>query len=62
MVRKKKTPKDKALEYFDDFYANVYKNSWKNIRAALLKKNSKYMAVVNNFSDTEKIRSNLEVN
>ncbi|XP_043803348.1 5-methylcytosine rRNA methyltransferase NSUN4 isoform X2 [Apis laboriosa] len=60
VVKKKKTTKDKALEYFDDFYANIYKNSWKNIRTALLKKDSKYMAVVNNFSDTEKIRSNLE--
>lgn len=61
VVRKKKTTKDKALEYFDDFYANVYKNNWKDIRTALLKKESKYVAVVNNFSDTEKIRSNLEL-
>ncbi|XP_076755521.1 5-methylcytosine rRNA methyltransferase l(2)10685 [Xylocopa sonorina] len=59
-VKKRRTPKDKALEHFDDFYGNVYGNRWPDIRSALLKQESKYMAVVNNFSDTERIRSELE--
>ncbi|KOC59598.1 Putative methyltransferase NSUN4 [Habropoda laboriosa] len=60
-LRKKKTPTDKALEHFDDFYASVYQDSWPNIRAALLKEECKYMAIVNNFSDTERIQSDLEL-
>ncbi|CAK9809363.1 5-methylcytosine rRNA methyltransferase NSUN4 [Anthophora plagiata] len=60
-LKKKKTAKDKALEHFDEFYAAVYENNWLDIRAALLKEESKYIAVVNNFSDTERIRSDLEL-
>lgn len=59
-LRKRKSPKDKALEHFDEFYANVYGTKWPGIRAALLKEESKYIAIVNNFSDTEKVRSELE--
>ncbi|XP_076626824.1 5-methylcytosine rRNA methyltransferase l(2)10685 [Colletes latitarsis] len=61
VLKKKKTAKDKALEHFNEFYGTVYGDSWKDIRAALLKENSKYLAVVNNFSDTDRIRSNLEL-
>ncbi|OAD52181.1 Putative methyltransferase NSUN4 [Eufriesea mexicana] len=52
---------DKALEHFDDFYASVYEDTWPDIRCALLEEESKYMAIVNNFSDTERVRSNLEL-
>ena len=56
-----KTAKDKALEHFDEFYANVYGRKWPDIRAALLKEETKYIAVVNNFSDTDRVKSELEV-
>ncbi|XP_012288195.1 5-methylcytosine rRNA methyltransferase NSUN4 [Orussus abietinus] len=57
---KAKTPKDKALEHFDDFYASVYGKTWESIRAALLSEHNKCMAVINNFSDTERVFSSLE--
>lgn len=58
-MQKKKQIKDKALESFDDFYGSVYGARWKSIRAALLTKH-KYMALVNNFGDTEKTIEELE--
>ncbi|XP_053973827.1 5-methylcytosine rRNA methyltransferase NSUN4 [Hylaeus volcanicus] len=61
VLRKKKTAKDKALQHFDEFYGSVYGDNWQVIRAALLKEESKYIAVVNNFSDTERIKSDLEL-
>ncbi|CAL7946971.1 unnamed protein product [Xylocopa violacea] len=60
IVKKRRTPKDKALEHFNDFYGSVFGDRWIAIRCALLKEESKYVAVVNNFSDTERIRSELE--
>lgn len=50
-----------ALKHFDEFYGNVYGQSWKYIRAALLIERHKYMAVVNIFSDVDRIKSELEV-
>lgn len=58
-MQKKKFPKDKALENFDDFYGSVYGNRWKSIRAALLSPH-KYVALVNNFGDTEETIASLE--
>ncbi|XP_050457646.1 5-methylcytosine rRNA methyltransferase NSUN4 isoform X2 [Cataglyphis hispanica] len=51
---------DKALKHFDEFYGNVYGKSWEDIRAALLMETHKYMAVVNSFSDIDRIKSELE--
>ncbi|KMQ95570.1 methyltransferase nsun4 [Lasius niger] len=51
---------DRALKHFDEFYGNVYGKSWEDIRAALLKETHKYMAVVNSFSDIDRIKSELE--
>lgn len=61
MLKKKKTHMDKALKHFDEFYGNVYGKSWENIRAALLAEEHKYMAVVNSFSDIDRIKLELEV-
>ncbi|XP_029157751.1 5-methylcytosine rRNA methyltransferase NSUN4 [Nylanderia fulva] len=60
VIRKKKTHMDKALAHFDEFYANVYGKSWEDIRTALLQETHKYMAVVNSFSDIDRIKSELE--
>ncbi|CAD1475070.1 unnamed protein product, partial [Heterotrigona itama] len=60
-LKKMQTAKDKALEHFDEFYANVYGKKWPDIRAALLKEETKYIAVVNNFSDPDRIKSELEL-
>ncbi|XP_012250253.1 5-methylcytosine rRNA methyltransferase NSUN4 [Bombus impatiens] len=60
-LKKKKAAKDKALEHFNEFYAGVYGDEWPDIRAALLSEESKYMAVVNNFSDPERIQPELEL-
>ncbi|KAK2585917.1 hypothetical protein KPH14_010501 [Odynerus spinipes] len=59
-LKKKKTHKDRALAYFDDFYAKVYGKSWDDIRTALLQEDNKYIAVVNNFSDADRIQTVLE--
>ncbi|XP_076675344.1 5-methylcytosine rRNA methyltransferase l(2)10685 [Andrena cerasifolii] len=61
ILKKKKTSKDKALQHFDEFYGCVYGSGWADIRAALLADGSKYIAVVNNFSDSDRIRSDLEL-
>lgn len=60
VIKKKTHPKDKALEHFDDFYGSVYGKQWKSMRLALLSPH-KYMAIVNNFSNAEKISQELEV-
>lgn len=62
MLRRKKPSTKKALLHFDDFYQSVYGDDWENIRSALLAKHHKYVAIVNNFSDTERICKELEVN
>lgn len=51
----------RALKHFDDFYGNVYGKSWENIRTALLMEEHKYMAIVNSFSDIDRIQLELEV-
>ncbi|XP_030382934.1 5-methylcytosine rRNA methyltransferase NSUN4 isoform X2 [Scaptodrosophila lebanonensis] len=56
----KKTNCDRALESFDDFYGSVYGTRWKNMRVALLTEH-KYIAMVNNFGDTEQTCSMLEM-
>ncbi|KAL6258391.1 hypothetical protein P5V15_010349 [Pogonomyrmex californicus] len=60
VIKKKKTHMDKALKHFDEFYGNVYGESWNDIRTALLAEEHKYMAVVNSFSDIDRIKSELE--
>ncbi|XP_071559511.1 5-cytosine rRNA methyltransferase NSUN4 [Temnothorax nylanderi] len=60
VVRKKKTHMGRALKHFDEFYGNVYGKSWENIKTALLAEEHKYMAVVNSFSDMDRIKSELE--
>ncbi|KYN29676.1 PREDICTED: 5-methylcytosine rRNA methyltransferase NSUN4 [Trachymyrmex cornetzi] len=60
VIKKKKTHMGKALKHFDEFYGDVYGKSWENIRSALLIEEHKYMAVVNSFSDIDRIKSELE--
>ncbi|XP_071452006.1 5-cytosine rRNA methyltransferase NSUN4 [Hetaerina americana] len=52
VIAKKKNPKYKALQHFDDLYKSFYGSQWPSIRVALLSE-SKYCAVVNNFGDSE---------
>lgn len=52
---------DTALKHFDEFYGNVYGKSWEHIKTALLMEEHKYMAVVNSFSDIDRIKLQLEV-
>jgi len=59
VIKKKIHPKDKALEHFDDFYGSVYGNRWKSLRLALLSPH-KYIAIVNNFGNPEKVSQELE--
>lgn len=59
MLRKKQSPKDRALISFDDFYGSVFGNRWKSIRLALLCQH-KYIALVNNFGDTDETIQALE--
>uniref|UniRef100_A0A0A9WF62 NOL1/NOP2/Sun domain family member 4 n=1 Tax=Lygus hesperus TaxID=30085 RepID=A0A0A9WF62_LYGHE len=58
-LKKQKGATHKALEYFDDLYGNVFGRDWPSMRVALLTQ-SKYVALVNNFSDTERIIPYLE--
>ncbi|XP_012535775.1 5-methylcytosine rRNA methyltransferase NSUN4 [Monomorium pharaonis] len=60
VLKRKKTHMDKALNHFDEFYGNVYGKSWESIRTALLMEEHKYMAVVNSFSDINRIKAELE--
>lgn len=59
MKDKKIFPKHRALEHFDDFYKSVFGDKWPSIRVALLSP-QKYVALVNNFGDTEKTCEKLE--
>ncbi|KAJ8712156.1 hypothetical protein PYW07_004998 [Mythimna separata] len=52
-LKKKTGPKYKALNHFDEFYGSVFGNKWEPMREAMLRR-SKYVAVVNNYGDTEK--------
>ncbi|KAH8263501.1 hypothetical protein KR044_010006 [Drosophila immigrans] len=60
VLQHKKNNCDRALDSFDDFYGSVYGGRWKNMRAALLTEH-KYVAMVNNFGDTEQTCSMLEM-
>ncbi|XP_058124736.1 5-methylcytosine rRNA methyltransferase NSUN4 [Anopheles ziemanni] len=51
--QKKQFPKDRALANFDDFYGSVFGARWKSVRIALQCEH-KYVALVNQFGDTEK--------
>ncbi|XP_018326441.1 5-methylcytosine rRNA methyltransferase NSUN4 [Agrilus planipennis] len=57
--QRKILPKDRALEHFDEFYLQVFGNKWSSVRQGLLGK-QKYVAVINNYSDTEQVISTLE--
>lgn len=58
---KKKSNKQKALVHFDDFYNSVFGQRWPSIRAALLTEH-KYVALVNNFCDSQRTKQQLEEN
>ncbi|KOB75186.1 putative methyltransferase NSUN4, partial [Operophtera brumata] len=58
-LKKKDSPKYKALNHFDDFYGSVFGDKWAPMREALLRRN-KYVAVVNNYGDTEETIEFLE--
>ncbi|EFN84325.1 Putative methyltransferase NSUN4 [Harpegnathos saltator] len=60
VIKRKKTAKHVALKHFDEFYSSVYKKKWEEIRTALLEEDHKYMAVVNSFSDIDRIKTELE--
>lgn len=47
------------MEHFDDFYTEIFKKEWHSIRYALLTKN-KYVALINNYSDSMETKSELE--
>ncbi|XP_067626280.1 5-methylcytosine rRNA methyltransferase NSUN4 [Eurosta solidaginis] len=59
--QRKKTNTDRALDNFDDFYGSVFGNRWKSMRAALLTEH-KYVALVNNFGDTDRTCNGMEMN
>ncbi|XP_032667655.1 5-methylcytosine rRNA methyltransferase NSUN4 [Odontomachus brunneus] len=61
VIKRKKTAKYIALKHFDDFYSTVYGKRWGEIKQALLMGEHKYMAVVNSFSDINRIKSELEL-
>ncbi|KAL1497628.1 hypothetical protein ABEB36_008556 [Hypothenemus hampei] len=58
--RKKIHPVDKALAHFDDFYREVFQKKWPSIREGLLGK-QKYVAVVNNYGDSDETMAHLEL-
>ncbi|XP_053664985.1 5-methylcytosine rRNA methyltransferase NSUN4 [Anopheles marshallii] len=58
-LQKKQFPKDRALENFDDFYGSVFGARWKSIRIALQCEH-KYVALVNQFGDTEETIQQLQ--
>lgn len=58
---KKKSNREKALTHFDDFYQSVYGERWPGIRASLLTEH-KYIALVNNFGDSNETKEMLESN
>lgn len=47
------------MNHFDDFYGSVFGEKWAPIREALLRRN-KYVAVINNYGDTEETTELLE--
>ncbi|XP_022907957.2 5-methylcytosine rRNA methyltransferase NSUN4 [Onthophagus taurus] len=59
VARKKKSHTQRALEHFNEFYEPIYKTDWGGIRQGLLTR-QKYVALINNFSDSERICNELE--
>ncbi|XP_022118311.2 5-methylcytosine rRNA methyltransferase NSUN4 [Pieris rapae] len=57
-LKKKTGPKYKAINHFDDFYGSVFGDQWTSMREALFRR-SKYVAVVNNYGDTEETMEDL---
>ncbi|KAG6447672.1 5-methylcytosine rRNA methyltransferase NSUN4 [Manduca sexta] len=51
-LKKKNSPKYKAMNLFDDFYGSIFGNQWESIKEGLLRR-SKYAAVINNYGDPE---------
>ncbi|KAJ2945476.1 hypothetical protein O0L34_g288 [Tuta absoluta] len=51
-LKQKNSPKDKALNHFDEFYGNIFGKKWEPMREALLRR-TKYVAVINNYGDSE---------
>lgn len=60
VLRKKIHPVDKALNHFDDFYKQVFDKQWLSIRKGLLG-NRKYVAIINNYGDSEEAMTKLEL-
>ncbi|XP_076653557.1 5-methylcytosine rRNA methyltransferase l(2)10685 [Halictus rubicundus] len=58
--QRKKLPKDKALEHFDEYYGSIFGKQWEDIRASLLIKKNKHIAVINNFSDVDRTKLELQ--
>lgn len=57
-LKKKNGPKYKALNHFDEFYGSVFGDKWQPMREAMFRR-SKYVAVVNNYGDTEETEDHL---
>ncbi|XP_075980457.1 5-methylcytosine rRNA methyltransferase l(2)10685 [Anticarsia gemmatalis] len=51
-LKKKTSPKYKALDHFNEFYGSVFGDKWIPMREALQRR-SKYVAIVNNYGDAE---------
>ncbi|XP_041982027.1 5-methylcytosine rRNA methyltransferase NSUN4 [Aricia agestis] len=51
-AKKKTSAKYKAIDHFDEFYGNVFGKQWESMREALFRR-QKYVALVNNYGDTE---------
>ncbi|XP_048480092.1 5-methylcytosine rRNA methyltransferase nsun-4 [Plutella xylostella] len=51
-LKRKTSPKHKAMNHFDEFYSSVFGKQWVPMKEALQRR-SKYVAVVNNYGDTE---------
>ncbi|CAG9788580.1 unnamed protein product [Diatraea saccharalis] len=52
VLKRKTSAKYKAQNHFDDFYGSVFGKKWEPIKKAMLRR-PKYVAVVNNYGDTE---------
>lgn len=58
-IKEKQHSKHLALEYFDFFYGSVFGSAWNKMRLAMLT-DSKYVALVNNYSDIGSTLKRLE--
>lgn len=57
--KKKSSATQKALDHFDDFYKDIFTEDWGSIRHGLLSK-QKYVALINNYSDSDETKTKLE--